>query len=157
MWSICLNLTLILTPMSKLTPTPKWRHKTRKWHFRFLRQKRHRRQMTAARKSRLVVYDPPCVPLHYEMDTHANLTRDWRAIDAQLTHFRCLRQKRNWRWLTSRMRFCIHFFGKEFPKHMQKDKHIVRSIENTLILSPRATQTEPYLAMCHMWFILVAI
>ena len=33
---------------------------------------------------------------------------------------------------------------------MEKDKHIVRPMENTLILSLPATQTEPYLAMCHM-------
>ena len=32
---------------------------------------------------------------------------------------------------------------------MEKDKHIVRPMENTLILSLYATQTEPYLAMCH--------
>ena len=32
---------------------------------------------------------------------------------------------------------------------MEKDKQVVRPIENTLILCLRATQTEPYLAMCH--------
>ena len=31
---------------------------------------------------------------------------------------------------------------------MEKDEHIVRPMENTLILSLPATQTEPYLAMC---------
>ena len=31
---------------------------------------------------------------------------------------------------------------------MEKDKHIVRLIENTSILCLPATQTEPYLAMC---------
>ena len=48
------------------------------------------------------------------------------------------------------MRFCIHFFGNEPLKHVEKDEHIVRPIENTLILCLRATQTEPYLAMCHI-------
>ena len=32
---------------------------------------------------------------------------------------------------------------------MKKDRQVVRPIENTLILCLRATQTEPYLAMCH--------
>ena len=31
---------------------------------------------------------------------------------------------------------------------MEKDRQVVRPIENTLILCLRATQTEPYLAMC---------
>ena len=39
---------------------------------------------------------------------------------------------------------------------MEKDKEVVRPIENTLILCLRATQTEPYLAMCHICNVLNA-